>query len=1178
MFWFLVQSGSLPKTHVFYEEVKAFTSKALGWLVPPTADFQSTYRSLTSWLQSNQFLHGKGATHFFNGIGGDGQGHLAEMAMSTEEGIKCHNFAGVSPRSLTTMNGPPHVTSGVKSQDVLNLFMLLRGTKSVHMKKHHMVGYLMVSASDAMAIKPGLQFAPQANGIIGLNSCPVLTIDKVMELKSMSEGLVSQFLKDSKFRTQALEVHLTSMDDTVSKPVAVFYCDSAGGWEFVSEINRQVQRVIEKCEECLKKGTEGSCVYKCEQCFRNKCLCEECKTKGHKEWNPIARPCEKCHQNNEVCYRLLPFGWSSDCESRQKAFMERLSGSFPETYQLPIPDPPHNLKSVRSAVFWYWLYLEEYLINVRILLVVRRDRNPNVSSAMKKAVSLKALKNKDRMSVETALEIFHPNVQRAIPAQDVIITLVPEIYTFWRQNRPGNILCPLDITIHKESGSIFFSDHTANQIMKCDLHSPSNVISIAGGKEPGNKDGQTCSFREPSGLCSFKTILFVCDSGNGSIRAVDFARLVTRSRNRVTLDVPCDEEQENEDNIPIERKITVTTTLALRSSSRHFLQRPFSICTGRKLLQEYPDLYVGDTKQQKVFKIDEVKLDSGSSGGRLHLVYPPKDTPTNILPVALAFQENKLYVASNLTSNPNILVIDSRNGTLLSSVASELIISPSGLCFLYGCLYVSNSSNHTIVKVSDIEHVPRYQLVAGSSNESGDMDGVVSSATLHSPHGLETFGRTLFVCDSGNKAIRMITNGKPFKKLSDVFYKYAELFNLDHYRGPPRFSFDQGISIIDNVVAFLLTWGEETRERTGRTATQGPDQIIPHCTRRSFQLIHSSLVKLKNLLTELGEEDLVNQILFSALTTLIVENFFSLMRQQDSMPTQLEYGIRRAACIRELEKRMHSGHFQYFTGPKSYYPNKVLNTPPPIPQAIVDAVQSDLQNLSLEEKKTLREFAISFGRSVRQHTVRDKSKEETGQLPYPISFSLQQRQDSSCDVLTEDLAAGHANSSSYSQDNRVIQCDILFKQNETIAVKHGRKKEEWGFFLAVLMKDLLIKKGSNDGIDFVDDCMSITWLDNCETGDKYTFKESYSDCRNSPYSVIDRVEVVVNEGLPNEKLYTISQQEVLRIERILKGGVDSDIDSEDEASDASDDEQPGGPSRVSCRTRTGRTATRIRLR
>ena len=70
---------------------------------------------------------------------------------------------------------------------------------------------------------------------------------------------------------------------------------------------------------------------------------------------------------------------------------------------------------------------------------------------------------------------------------------------------------------------------------------------------------------------------------------------------------------------------------------------------------------------------------------------------------------------------------------------------------------------------------------------------------------------------------------------------------------------------------------------------------------------------------------------------------------------------------------------------------------------------------------------------------------------------------------------------------------------------------------------------------------------------------------------------MVNEDLQNEKLYTILQQEVLRIERILKGGVDSDIDSEDEASDASEDELLGGPSRVSRRTRTGRTATRIRF-
>ena len=73
------------------------------------------------------------------------------------------------------------------------------------------------------------------------------------------------------------------------------------------------------------------------------------------------------------------------------------------------------------------------------LLVLRRDSNPLISLPMRKAVSLKALKNKDRMSVETAIEVLGPEVQRAIPSGPVVVTLIPEVYTFWRQNRPGCI-------------------------------------------------------------------------------------------------------------------------------------------------------------------------------------------------------------------------------------------------------------------------------------------------------------------------------------------------------------------------------------------------------------------------------------------------------------------------------------------------------------------------------------------------------------------------------------------------------------------------------------------------------------------------------------------------------------------------------------------------------------------
>ena len=50
---------------------------------------------------------------------------------------------------------------------------------------------------------------------------------------------------------------------------------------------------------------------------------------------------------------------------------------------------------------------------------------------------------------------------------------------------------------------------------------------------------------------------------------------------------------------------------------------------------------------------------------------------------------------------------------------------------------------------------------------------------------------------------------------------------------------------------------------------------------------------------------------------------------------------------------------------------------------------------------------MSFGKSVRQHTVRDKSEEDTGHLPHPVSFSLKQREPGS-NVLTSTLLEGQS--------------------------------------------------------------------------------------------------------------------------------------------------------------------------
>lgn len=162
----------------------------------------------------------------------------------------------------------------------------------------------------------------------------------------------------------------------------------------------------------------------------------------------------------------------------------------------------------------------------------------------------------------------------------------------------------------------------------------------------------------------------------------------------------------------------------------------------------------------------------------------------------------------------------------------------------------------------------------------------------------------------------------------------------------------------------------------------------------------------------------------------------------------------------------------------------------------------------------------------------------------------------------------------------VLQCDILFKAEEIVAVKHGRRREQWDLHLALLLKDLSIKYKTANELQFTEDVMDIMWLDNSETRDMFLFREANEDHRNSPYSIVDRLLVNVSSDDKRFKCYQLPQEEVDRIERMLKGENDSDIESDDESvgtDAASDDEIDDHSRRVSCNTRSGGAATRLSL-
>ncbi|PFX13053.1 hypothetical protein AWC38_SpisGene22905 [Stylophora pistillata] len=447
-------------------------------------------------------------------------------------------------------------------------------------------------------------------------------------------------------------------------------------------------------------------------------------------------------------------------------------------------------------------------------------------------------------------------------------------------------------------------------------------------------------------------------------------------------------------------------------------------------MQYYPDFYVGDTKQGKVFKITDVKLTTQCSG-RLRDLYPAAATNISVAPVALVFYQERLFIANADTNEPGICVAHANRGTLLSTIASPLISTLSGMCLADKCLFVSYG-NHTILKISQIDTNVAVEHFSGKCNEPGNEDGVVSSAKFHSPHGISSMECSLLIRDSGNKSIRLVTIADTLIKLSSFVYPYAQAEDQSNSNARSRPSV-----VIHN------------KEINGDDAWQ------PNAT--------------ANFLSELGAEDLLVQIRLSALVTLMVENSFLLMRQEDPMPTQLEYGIRRTACVREPEKRMYRGHFHYFTGPKSYYPDKALDSPPP-PKPSISLIEDQMEKLPLSDTNELREFASSVGKSVRQHTVRDNSKEDTGQLPYAISFSLQQRQPGS-NVATSSLLQGDTQQVLCQQS--VLHCEILFKAGEVVAVKHGRRREKWGFFLALLLKDLLVEDRTANELQFTENVMDI---------------------------------------------------------------------------------------------------------
>ena len=110
-----------------------------------------------------------------------------------------------------------------------------------------------------------------------------------------------------------------------------------------------------------------------------------------------------------------------------------------EDTRVPVPDPPHVLKLVRSGLFNYWVLHGNYLFNLKLLRSAREDSNEAISKPFAQSLPRSCIRNKDQMNMATAVGLFKENLLNGLPDDPLVCTLVPEQDRFWRQNPAKSI-------------------------------------------------------------------------------------------------------------------------------------------------------------------------------------------------------------------------------------------------------------------------------------------------------------------------------------------------------------------------------------------------------------------------------------------------------------------------------------------------------------------------------------------------------------------------------------------------------------------------------------------------------------------------------------------------------------------------------------------------------------------
>ena len=311
-----------------------------------------------------------------------------------------------------------------------------------------------------------------------------------------------------------------------------------------------------------------------------------------------------------------------------------------------------------------------------------------------------------------------------------------------RQRTPASVLAfPGKVLADEKSGQLFIADSNHNRIVVASLQD-STVKEVIGGGEIGLKDGgfETAAFNHPQGMALDGGTLYVADTENHAIRAVDLGK-------RTVTTIAGTGEQ-------LQRRITFGG-----QGKETPLNSPWDLTIQNGIL------YIAMAGPHQLWQMNPKTggIAPFAGSGREARVDGPLAEAALAQPSGVTSDGEKLYFADSEVSSIRSADLDP-HGRVDTIVGEDLfefgdrdgkgstvrLQHPLGVVYNDGWLYVADTYNNKIKRVSPKDRTSETFLGTG---ETGMRDG--DRATLDEPGGVSVAFGKLYVADTNNHLIRV---------------------------------------------------------------------------------------------------------------------------------------------------------------------------------------------------------------------------------------------------------------------------------------------------------------------------------------------------------------------------------------------------------------------------------------